>query len=262
MKDSSVEEAVEKIGTVIDPIFGYQADYSTAIRTHKMVEPLVYHLLQTLYNHTSVFSIRGLSERRGAEAESGPPHITARKLGALFNDIAPPIPELVKAYGSRVSEIAGTPEVNPRGQGTMVFGNHVGADGTSIWAAATSGPGALQIQLPTCMLARVWDGPEAISVWVELVKERKEDIAKQCEDGHAVPYSAVMATRQEISRAQLVEWDASARAWLRTADQAKMLQQKQLMLVIDNVEVPVNLDMRDYSSDIAAWKTALRHSKA
>ena len=201
---------------------------------------------------------RGLSEHRRMEAESGPPHITARKLGALFSDITPPTPELVKAYGRRVSEIADNPEVNPQGQRTMVFGKHAGADGTSIWAAATSGPGALHIQLLTCMLARVWDGPEAISVWVELVKERKEDIAKQCEDGHAVPYGAVMATRQDISRDQLAEWDASARAWLRTADQAKLLQQKQLMLVIDNIEVPVNHDMRVYSSVIAAWKTALQ----
>ncbi|KAH8750494.1 hypothetical protein F5882DRAFT_369451 [Hyaloscypha sp. PMI_1271] len=223
------------------------ANFSIDFSLMKVEAPIEFHGLG-----------RGLSERRRTEAESGSAHITARKLGALFNDVAPPTPELVKAYGRRVSEIADTPEVNPRGQGTMVFGNHVGADGTSIWAAATSGSGALQIQLLTCMLARVWDGPEAISVWVELVKERKEDIAKQCEDGHEVPYGAVMATRQEISRDQLAEWDASARAWLRTADQAKLLQQKQLMLVIDNVEVPVNHDMRVYSSVIAAWKTALQ----
>jgi hypothetical protein len=108
------------------------------------------------------------------------------------------------------------------------------------------------------MLARLWDGPEAISVWVELVKERKKEIAKLCEDGQALPYGTLMATQQTISRAQLAEWDASARAWLRTADQAKMLQQKQLMLVIDNLDIPVSHDMRVYSSVITAWKTALQ----
>ncbi len=59
---------------------------------------------------------RGLSDQRRTEAESGLPHITARKLGAFYKDIPPSIPELVKAYGKRVSEIAETPAVNPRGE--------------------------------------------------------------------------------------------------------------------------------------------------
>jgi hypothetical protein len=108
------------------------------------------------------------------------------------------------------------------------------------------------------MLARVWSGPEATSVWVELVKERKLEIERKCEDGEAVDFGTLMATRQQISRNQLAEWDASARAWLRTADEFKKLEQTQLMLVIDNLDIPVNHDMRVYSSVMQAWKTALQ----
>ena len=47
-----------------------------------------------------------LSRRRLENAEQGPLHRTARKLGALFEQIIPPIKTLVEAYGRRVSEIS------------------------------------------------------------------------------------------------------------------------------------------------------------
>ena len=47
-----------------------------------------------------------LSKRRVENAEEGPMHRTARKLGALFEQIVPPIKTLIKAYGVRVSEIS------------------------------------------------------------------------------------------------------------------------------------------------------------
>ena len=40
------------------------------------------------------------------DAESGTPHTTARRLGALYEDIAPIAPELFKAYGRRTSEVS------------------------------------------------------------------------------------------------------------------------------------------------------------
>jgi hypothetical protein len=49
---------------------------------------------------------RALSKHRLENAESGPQHRTARRLGALFEQIIPPIDTLAKAYGQRVSEIA------------------------------------------------------------------------------------------------------------------------------------------------------------
>jgi hypothetical protein len=47
-----------------------------------------------------------LSQHRRENAEDGPLHRTARRLGALFEPIIPPIPNLTQAYGQRVSEIA------------------------------------------------------------------------------------------------------------------------------------------------------------
>ena len=56
-----------------------------------------------------------LCHRRKAEAEDGNSHRTARKLGALFEQVIPNTPKLVSAYGQRVSEIMDTPGINPEG---------------------------------------------------------------------------------------------------------------------------------------------------
>ena len=47
-----------------------------------------------------------LSSYRRDEAEEGQSHVTARKLGALFEAIVPPIPNLIQAYGKRASAIS------------------------------------------------------------------------------------------------------------------------------------------------------------
>lgn len=205
-----------------------------------------------------------LSDKRRMDAEIGTPHRTARILGALFEDVIPSTPQLVKAYGSRVSEIIrDVEEKTPSGIGNSLFKGYVGADGTSIWAAATSGTSALHVQLLTCVLARLWSGPEATSVWTEIVKERKKEIASRYESGEPVHYKILAAAAQpDLSRSQLADWDASARAWLRTADVSKLREQKQLMLILDNIDLPVNTDMKVYSSVIKAWKTALTSVEA
>lgn len=46
-----------------------------------------------------------LTAHRRAEAEDGSIHITARRLGAMFESLLPPTPNLLKAYGLRASEI-------------------------------------------------------------------------------------------------------------------------------------------------------------
>lgn len=53
-----------------------------------------------------------LSKRRKHEAEQRSVHATARRLGALFTDDMPPIPNLSRAYGLRTSEIAEDPAFN------------------------------------------------------------------------------------------------------------------------------------------------------
>ena len=75
-----------------------------------------------------------LSKPRRQEAEDGPSHSIARKLGALFESELPNVPKLIEAYGVRASELAELSEVNPRGTvKDGPFADHVGADGVSIW---------------------------------------------------------------------------------------------------------------------------------
>lgn len=47
-----------------------------------------------------------LSNIRREEAEAGTHHVTARKLGALFEGLLPSTPRLTRAYGKRASEIS------------------------------------------------------------------------------------------------------------------------------------------------------------
>ncbi|KAH6714304.1 hypothetical protein BKA61DRAFT_58103 [Leptodontidium sp. MPI-SDFR-AT-0119] len=198
-----------------------------------------------------------LSSRRRESAEDGLTHTTARKLGALFEDFVPSVPTLFKAYGTRVSEIAASSGVNPNGTKEHGFwGDFMGADGTTIWAAATSGKSSIAVHLLACMLARIWTGPEATSIWVELVAKRKEDLSRlQCNE--SVYLSALAASQVTLSREQLREWDASARAWLQSADKEKTHQQLQLMLILNNIKLPVNSSMNVYQSVLQSWKQAL-----
>lgn len=204
-----------------------------------------------------------LTQRRRDDAEYGSTHITARRLGALFEGLLPPTPILLRAYGNRVSEIAETSRENnsPEPENSM-FAAHAGIDGTSIWAAATSSPTALHVQLLACMLARHWAASEATSIWVELVQERRKELENAWNQNCAVPYASLTAaTQPKISRTSLAEWDASARSWLRTADRVKAKHQSQLMLLVANVNVPISDYMMVYQSVIPAWKSALESTE-
>ena len=97
-----------------------------------------------------------LSPKRRKEAEDGLTHTVARKLALLFCQDLPEIPNLVKAYGARASNIAENPLINPKGTALDgVFQDHVGVDGTSLWASATSGNGVVALHLLACMLSRM-----------------------------------------------------------------------------------------------------------
>ncbi|RYP33651.1 hypothetical protein DL768_011085 [Monosporascus sp. mg162] len=164
-----------------------------------------------------------LSSSRIREAETGPLHMTARKLGALFDDVCPQTPNLIKAYGMRASEISReVTEIDsdgPRGR-NWIRTEYGGIDATSIWAAATSSKAALPIHLLACIIARMWKHTEATSLWVELVSERKRAIVSAFENGDPIQTALASAVQQEITREHLAKWDASARAWLQTADKA------------------------------------------
>ncbi|PGH15647.1 hypothetical protein AJ79_02240 [Helicocarpus griseus UAMH5409] len=201
-----------------------------------------------------------LSERRKHEAEHGSSHVTARRLGALFEGVCPSTPNLVKAYGERVSEISKSATDKASNQySRSIFAAYTGVDATSIWAAATSSKAALHVHLLACMLARFWEPPEAISIWVELAKERRNENATKVESGDCFPFSlAAAAVQGDIPRAQLAEWDSSARAWVLTADDVKIRQQTQLQLVLKSISIPMTQVTSMYSSVIYVWTSALK----
>jgi hypothetical protein len=80
-----------------------------------------------------------LSTNRRAEVVTGQSQIPARRLGALFDSKLVRVPHFINAYGKRVSEICATMAKNaqnfPEG---AIFGAQMFADGTNIWAGATS----------------------------------------------------------------------------------------------------------------------------
>lgn len=200
-----------------------------------------------------------LTTKRRGIAESGPIHVTARKLGSLFQSVLPPIPDLVRAYGKRASEISTLIASKPsKIKSYGAFQDYIGVDGTSIWAAATSSSSAIAVHLLACLLARAWSPSEAVSIWEELVAGRRAEVVKG-EDTGFIDIRDANLSLLDISRKQLCEWDASARAWISAADCVDTVKknQKQIMLVLDNINIPVNNRTQVYGSVIQTWKNAL-----
>ncbi|KAF2970242.1 hypothetical protein GQX73_g3309 [Xylaria multiplex] len=198
---------------------------------------------------------------RRENAEYGTSHRIARKLGALFEALVPSVPKLIAAYGTRSSEIIKSPDLNPPGsqQSHGAFADFVGADATSLWAAATSSTTAIGLHLLACLLARSFEDPAlSTSAWVELVNERKREIAKsQGPDLRPADFAAISAASQNIPREELRLWDASARAWLMTADTARKKQYTQLKLILKNITLPVCAGASLYNDVIRVWKQAM-----
>ncbi|KAH6262491.1 hypothetical protein HBI40_124070 [Parastagonospora nodorum] len=200
-----------------------------------------------------------LPAAKKSEAESGSTHVTARRLGTLFDGVCPHTPNLIKAYGTRVSEIStiANDQISSHYRDS-IFGAHSGVDGTTIWAAATSSNASLHVHLLACMLARIFEASEAVSIWVELEKERRLDIAGRFDRGENVQFSLASAAAQNpISKQQLADWDSSARAWLRTADEVKRNESRQLHTLLKDLNLAVNEQTKVYPSVIEAWKNAL-----
>ena len=200
-----------------------------------------------------------LTPYRRTVSEEGDIHGTARKLRALFEQLLPATPSLYKAYGIRASEIVRSPVANPKpGSGGGPFAKYTGVDGVSLWAAATSGAGAIAIHLLACMIARQgWSPAEATSIWEELVARRKAELS--CSSAYdPMAMQGQLAARTTLNRDQLADWDASARAWLSAADDANRTRQLQLRLIVDNVNIPVDHMTDGYKSVMNAWITTLK----
>ncbi|KAI0816715.1 hypothetical protein GGR55DRAFT_674908 [Xylaria sp. FL0064] len=205
-----------------------------------------------------------LSPSRVHEAETGPLHTTARKLGALFEGVCPKTPNIIKAYGLRASEISRevaeaefqkTKQSQDENWIRMEYG---GIDATSIWAAATSSKAALPVHLLACIIARMWLPAEATSLWSEVIAERKREILAGIEQGDLFHPGIFTAVQQEITREQLAKWDSSTRAWLQSADSVRQKQYKQFLLIAQNVNVAIRDQGQSlYSNIIHVWRTAL-----
>ncbi|KAH9905422.1 hypothetical protein F4778DRAFT_707184 [Xylariomycetidae sp. FL2044] len=204
-----------------------------------------------------------LTKIKRSAAEDGPAHTTARRLGTLFQSILPSTPNLIRAYGQRATEIAESPAVNPKGTAEEhgPFQDYVGVDGTSIWAAATSGSPAIAAHLLACMIACFWKADEATAIWVELVAERKHLLEAKCSsdaDGYFDLREAV-ASRCVIDQQQLAEWDASARAWLAAANDAPAVAERQqrLRAHANRLNASVSSHRDVYTSVTEAWILSL-----
>ncbi|KAI0182645.1 hypothetical protein EV127DRAFT_378372 [Xylaria flabelliformis] len=175
----------------------------------------------------------------------------------LFEQVASPPEELVKAYGQRASEISQALGARQAGKHLGLFNDHAGADATVLWAAAVSGKTAIAVALLACMLARMWDAPKATSIWVELVQKRKEHIQQICDGSGLSHLALVAASRQDITRRELAEWDASARSWLDIADTVKEEEHRKMETVLLNLSVPVDNSTDIFTSVIRVWNTAM-----
>ncbi|KAK4116767.1 hypothetical protein N656DRAFT_765665 [Canariomyces notabilis] len=205
-----------------------------------------------------------LTVRRRENAENGAAHRTARRLGALFESVIPNTPRLLAVYGQRASEIVASPGVNPPPNAKQhgPFADYVGAEATSIWAAATSGSSSIAVHLLACLLARAFDDPAvATSVLAELVVERQREVEKMVNSSFslsAAQFAAVNAASQQFQREELRQLDANARAWLRCADAAMVREHTQLQLIVKNISLPVlGGGASLYSEVISVWKHAM-----
>jgi hypothetical protein len=205
-----------------------------------------------------------LTVRRRENAENGAAHRTARRLGALFESVIPNTPRLLAVYGQRASQIVASPAVNPPPNAKQhgPFADYVGAEATSIWAAATSGSSSIAVHLLACLLARAFDDPAvATSVLAELVVERQREVEKMVNSSFslsAAQFAAVNAASQQFQREELRQLDANARAWLRCADAAMVREHTQLQLIVKNISLPVlGGGASLYSEVISVWKHAM-----
>ncbi|KAI1754916.1 hypothetical protein F4782DRAFT_528266 [Xylaria castorea] len=200
-----------------------------------------------------------LTSKRREEAENGPIHRTACTLGFLFSDALPDVPTLFKAYGRRVSEIIAQPNINPQGTASDgPFQSFVGADCTSIWAAATSSDASIAVHLLACLLACAFDSKTATSIWFEIVQERKQQVDKLLKDNKMIHPYTIMASRQVITRPDLAAWDTSARAWLRRADESKSWEKHQFAIIVGNINLPYTSPGTTYSKVMTTWTKSMK----
>ncbi|KAI4595251.1 hypothetical protein KJ359_006925 [Pestalotiopsis sp. 9143b] len=217
---------------------------------------------------------QALSVKRRENAENGQQHRTARRLGTLFEDLIPNIDVLARSYGQRASEIAMSHDRDAN-SGTKLssmgsaanpsmsfhfgpFASHAGVDGTSIYAAASSGSGFIALHLLACMIAKVFTSVEATAIWVQLVEGRLDDLNAKASNSQVSGLAAKTAATigSDIRREDLAAWDASARAWLEVANTVKRREDTQVKLIFRNIP-NIQATNKTYNDIIENWKLAM-----
>ena len=84
-----------------------------------------------------------------------------------------------------------------------------------------------------------------------------QEIKTLIENNHVVSATSAIATRQDISREELSVFDASVRSWLCSADEAMLSNQKKLMLILNNISVPISSGSSTYPTVLDAWTQAM-----
>ncbi|KAL2855591.1 hypothetical protein BJX68DRAFT_279966 [Aspergillus pseudodeflectus] len=175
-----------------------------------------------------------LSKQRRQVAEKGSFNIFARRLGFLFEEILPTVPALLKAYGTRASEIACEIDATRNAPKSIVD--------------------ALLMHLLACMLARIWSAQEATAIWAEIIDTRRQKIKDNApENGKASSLFAQHAAIYDVEWSTIQSWDASARAWLQIADSSShRMQQKQIELIANNLSVAIQTQVTPHGACLSA----------
>lgn len=115
----------------------------------------------------------------------------------------------------------------------------------------------MAVHLLTCLLARAFSSSEATAIWIELVAERKRHIEENLDDSQLQGMAARMACQQDISRNELAKWDASARAWLLSADEVKKREKTQFKLITKDFGMFASSVSNTYASILDVWTVAM-----
>ena len=89
------------------------------------------------------------------------------------------------------------------------------------------------------------------------IEGRRMKFEEASRSNELVSEGSKVAACQDISRQELSKWDASARAWLRSADETMGKKQIQMMLITRNVSLPYKGGSSTYIKVLEVWKEAL-----
>lgn len=94
---------------------------------------------------------------------------------------------------------------------------------------------------------------------MELVAERKNRIQAKAATAEYFDLSETLSTKLELDQGQLANWDASARSWIRAANDSPVVsgRQKTVRSILDHINTTVPNKQDLYTSVTEAWRLCL-----